>query len=96
MKNEKEIIICAGLGVTVVDAAEDAAAAETMDGAGMAVEITEEMPTEEDSMMVMPLATGMVMTQEVTASLAVAAAIMAAVVVETREYAPVCAVRELR
>ena len=32
MKNEKEIIICVGLGVMVVDIAEDAAAAEIRDG----------------------------------------------------------------
>lgn len=58
MKNEKEIIICVGLGVMVVDTAEDAAAAETMDGAGIAVEITEEIPIGEVSTMVMPSATG--------------------------------------
>ena len=53
MKNEKEIIICVGLGVMVVDTAEDAAAVEIMDGAGIAVEITEEIPIGEVSMMVM-------------------------------------------
>ena len=58
MKNEKEIIICVGLGVMVVDTAEDAADAETMDGAGIAVEITEEIPIGEVSTMVMPSATG--------------------------------------
>ena len=79
MKNEKEIIICVGLGVMVVDTAEDAAAAETMDGAGIAVEITEEIPIGEVSTMVMPSATGMATMQEETASLAAAAVIMAAV-----------------
>ena len=64
MKNEKEIIICVGLGVMVVDTAEDAAAAETMDGAGIAVEITEEIPIGEVSTMVMPSATGMATMQE--------------------------------
>ena len=72
MKNEKEIIICVGLGVMVVDTAEDAAAAETMDGAGIAVEITEEIPIGEVSTMVMPSATGMATMQEETASLAAA------------------------
>ena len=76
MKNEKEIIICVGLGVMVVDTAEDAAAAETMDGAGIAVEITEEIPIGEVSTMVMPSATGMATMQEETASLAAAAAII--------------------
>ena len=84
MKNEKEIIICAGLGVMVVDAAEVAAAVEIMDGAGIAAEITEEIPIGEVSTMVMPPATAMVTTQEATASLAAAAAIMAAVAAETR------------
>ena len=74
MKNEKEIIICVGLGVMVVDTAEDAAAVEIMDGAGIAVEITEEIPIGEVSMMVMQSATGMAMMPEETASLAAAAA----------------------
>ena len=85
MKNEKEIIICVGLGVMVVDTAEDAAAAETMDGAGIAVEITEEIPIGEVSMMVMPVGYRMAMMPEETASLAVAAVIMVAVAAETRE-----------
>lgn len=80
----------------VVDAAEDAAAVETMDGAGIAAEITEEIPIGEASTMVMPLATGMATTQEATASLAAAAAIMAAVAAETREEDMVCTVCELR
>ena len=96
MKNEKEIIICAGLGVMVVDAAEDAAAVETMDGAGIAAEITEEMLTAEVSMMAMLPATGMAMTQEATTSLAADAAIMVAVAAETREDAPVCTVCKLK
>ena len=79
MKNEKEIIICVGLGVMVVDTAEDAAAVEIMDGAGIAVEITEEIPIGEVSTMVMQSAIGMAMMPEETASLAAAAAIMAAI-----------------
>lgn len=85
MKNEKEIIICVGFGVMVVDTAEDAAAVEIMDGAGIAVEITEEIPIGEVSTMVMQSAIGMAMMPEETASLAAAAAIMAAVAAETRE-----------
>ena len=50
-----------------------------MDGAGIAVEIMEEIPIGEVSTMVMPSATGMATMQEETASLAVAAVIMAAV-----------------
>ena len=96
MKNEKEIIICVGLGVVVVDAAEDAAAVETMDGAGIAVEITEEIPIGEVSTMVMPLATGMVMMPEETASLAAAAVIMAAVDAEIRDGDSACMKCELR
>ena len=84
MKNEKEIIICVGLGVMDVDAAEDAVAVETMDGAGMAAEITEEILTAEASMTVMRLATGMVLTQEAITSPAADAAITAAVAAETR------------
>ena len=86
MKNEKEIIICVGLGVMVVDTAEDAAA----------VEITEEIPIGEVSMMVMQSATGMAMMPEETASLAVAAAIMVAVAAETREGDLICTRCELR
>ena len=96
MKNEKEIIICVGLGVMVVDAAEDAADAEIMDGAGIAAEITEGIPIGEASTMAMPPATGMVLMQEVTAGLAADAAIMAAVAAETREDDAVCSVCELR
>ena len=96
MKNEKEIIICVGLGVMVVDTAEDAAAVETMDGAGIAVEITEEIPIGEVSTMVMQSATGMAMMPEETASLAAAAAIMAAVAAETREGDSICTRCELR
>ncbi len=94
MKNEKEIIICVGLGVMVVDTVEDAAAAETMDGAGIAVEIMEEIPIGEVSTMVMPSAIGMAMMPEETASLA--AAIMAAVAAETREGDSICTRCELR
>ena len=90
MKNEKEIIICVGLGVMVVDTAEDAAAVEIMDGAGIAVEITEEIPIGEVSTMVMQSAIGMAMMPEETASLAAAAAIMAAVAAETREGDSIC------
>lgn len=64
MKNEKEIIICVGLGVMVVDTAEDAAAVEIMDGAGIAVEITEEIPIGEVSTMVMQSAIGMAMMRK--------------------------------
>ena len=96
MKNEKEIIICVGLGVMVVDTAEDAAAAETMDGAGIAVEITEEIPIGEVSTMVMPSATGMATMQEETASLAAAAVIMAAVAAEIRDGDSACMGCELR
>ena len=96
MKNEKEIIICVGLGVMVVDTAEDAAAAETMDGAGIAVEITEEIPIGEVSMMDMPSATGMATMQEETASLAAAAVIMAAVAAEIRDGDSACMRCELR
>ena len=96
MKNEKEIIIFVGLGVMVVDTAEDAAAVEIMDGAGIAVEITEEIPIGEVSMMVMQSATGMAMMPEETASLAVAAAIMVAVAAETREGDLICTRCELR
>ena len=81
MKNEKEMIVCVGLVVMVVDTAEDAAAAETMDGAGIAVEIMEEIPIGEVSTMVMQSAIGMAMMPEETASLAAAAVIMAAVAV---------------
>ena len=88
MKNEKEIIICVGLGVMVVDTAEDAAAVEIMDGAGIAVEITEEIPIGEVSTMVMQSAIGMAMMPEETASLAVAA--------ETREGDSICTRCELR
>ena len=96
MKNEKEIIICVGLGVMVVDTAEDAAAVEIMDGAGIAVEITEEIPIGEVSTMVMQSAIGMAMMPEETASLAAAAAIMAAVAAETREGDSICTRCELR
>ena len=96
MKNEKEIIICVGLGVMVVDTAEDAAAAETMDGAGIAVEIMEEIPIGEVSTMVMPSATGMATMQEETASLAAAAVIMAAVAAEIRDGDSACMGCELR
>ena len=89
MKNEKEIIICVGLGVMVVDTAEDAAAVEIMDGAGIAVEITEEIPIGEVSTMVMQSAIGMAMMPEETASLAAAAAIMAGDSICTR-----CELRE--
>ena len=89
MKNEKEIIICVGLGVMVVDTAEDAAAAETMDGAGIAVEITEEIPIGEVSTMVATM-------QEETASLAAAAVIMAAVAAEIRDGDSACMGCELR
>ena len=88
MKNEKEIIICVGLGVMVVDTAEDAAAVEIMDGAGIAVEITEEIPIGEVSTMVMQSAIGMAMMPEETASLAAAA--------ETREGDSICTRCELR
>ena len=90
MKNEKEIIICVGLGVMVVDTAEDAAAVEIMDGAGIAVEITEEIPIGEVSTMVMQSAIGMAMMPEETASLAAAAA------AETREGDSICTRCELR
>ena len=95
MKNEKEIIICVGLGVMVVDTAEDAAV-ETMDGAGMAAVITEEIPIGEVSTMVMPSATGMAMMPEETASLAAAAVIMAAVAAEIRDGDSACMRCELR
>ena len=78
----------------VVGAAEDAAAVETMDGAGIAAEITEEIPIGEVSTMAMPPATGMASTQEATAGLAADAAMAAAA--ETREEDAVCTVCELR
>ena len=80
----------------VVDTAEDAAAAETMDGAGIAVEIMEEIPIGEVSTMVMPSATGMATMQEETASLAAAAVIMAAVAAEIRDGDSACMGCELR
>ena len=80
----------------VVDAVEAAAAVETMDGAGIAVEITEEIPIGEVSTMVMPSATGMAMMPEETASLAAAAVIMAAVDAEIRDGDSACMKCELR
>ena len=67
-----------------------------MDGAGIAVEITEEIPIGEVSTMVMQSAIGMAMMPEETASLAAAAAIMAAVAAETREGDSICTRCELR